>query len=146
MEWMGMHSPHFTSLLPDVRWEHCHHLTNMFHQCTKNLDLAPKFPKSPHRRRRYPIPHPTPWCPIHFLTTLKGKFSSGIEGALALTLNHDFNWKQLSEKICLFRFSFGVFKVYLSNIDPENSRHINKNRLWILGLGVAFYYDLKYNR
>ena len=26
---------------------------------------------------------------------LKGKFSSGIEGALASTLNHDFNWKQL---------------------------------------------------
>ena len=31
--------------------------------------------------------------------TLKGKFSSGIEGALASTLNHDFNWKQLSEMI-----------------------------------------------
>ena len=28
---------------------------------------------------------------------LKGKFSSGIEGALASTLNRDFNWKQLSE-------------------------------------------------
>ena len=27
---------------------------------------------------------------------LKGKFSSGVEGALASTLNHDFNWKQLS--------------------------------------------------
>ena len=26
---------------------------------------------------------------------LKGKFSSGIEGALASTLNRDFNWKQL---------------------------------------------------
>ena len=30
---------------------------------------------------------------------LKGKFSSGIEGALASTLNCDFNWKQLSEMI-----------------------------------------------
>ena len=30
---------------------------------------------------------------------LKGKFSSGIEGALASTLNHDFNWEQLSEMI-----------------------------------------------
>ena len=39
--------------------------------------------------------------------TLKGKFSSGREGALASTLNHDFNWKRV---------------------------------------GVAFYYDLKYNR
>ena len=29
------------------------------------------------------------------ITCLKGKFSSGIEGALASTLNHDFNWKQL---------------------------------------------------
>ena len=34
---------------------------------------------------------------------LKGKFSSGIEGALASKLNHDFNWKQLSEMIlCIF--------------------------------------------
>ena len=35
--------------------------------------------------------------------TLKGMFSSGIEGALASKLNHDFNWKQLSEMIlCIF--------------------------------------------
>ena len=34
---------------------------------------------------------------------LKEKFSSGIEGALASTLNHDVNWKQLSEMIlCIF--------------------------------------------
>ena len=52
-------------------------------------------------------------------TNLKGKFSSGIEGALASTLNHDFNWKQLSELIlCIF---FDVFKVYLSNIDSETA-------------------------
>ena len=34
---------------------------------------------------------------------LKGTFSSGIEGALASPLNHNFNWKQLSEMI-LFIF------------------------------------------
>ena len=44
----------------------------------------------------------------------------GIEGALASTLNHDFNWKQLSEIILVF-FSFDVFKVYLSNIDSETT-------------------------
>ena len=38
---------------------------------------------------------------------LKGKFSSGIEGALVSTLNHDFNWKQLSEIIlCIFLLMF----------------------------------------
>ena len=42
--------------------------------------------------------------------TLKGKFSSGIEGALASTLNHDFNWKQLSEIIlCIFLLMFSKF-------------------------------------
>ena len=53
---------------------------------------------------------------------LKGKFGSGIEGALASTLNHDFNWKQPSEMIlCIYNFSFDVFKVYLSNIDSETA-------------------------
>ena len=37
--------------------------------------------------------------------SLKGKFSSGIEGALASTLNHDFNWKQLSKIYFLLMFS-----------------------------------------
>ena len=42
------------------------------------------------------------YCLI-FVDCLKGKFSSGIEGALASTLNRDFNWKQLSEMIlCIF--------------------------------------------
>ena len=50
---------------------------------------------------------------------LKGKFSSGIEGALASTLNRDLNWKQLSD--FLFFFSFDVFKIYLSNIDSETA-------------------------
>ena len=50
---------------------------------------------------------------------LKGKFSSGIERALASTLNRDFNWKQLSEIIlCIF---LDVFKAYLSNIDSETA-------------------------
>ena len=50
---------------------------------------------------------------------LKGKFSSGIEGALALTLNRNFNWKKLSEMIlCIF---CDVFKVYLSNIDSKTA-------------------------
>ena len=54
------------------------------------------------------------------ISFLKGKFSSGIEGALASSLNHDFNWKQLSEMIlCIFLFD--VFKVYLSNINPETA-------------------------
>ena len=48
---------------------------------------------------------------------LKGKFSSGIEGALASKLNHDFNWKQLRSDSLYF--SLDVFKVYLSNIDSE---------------------------
>ena len=41
---------------------------------------------------------------------LKGKFSSGIEGALAITLNRDFNWKQLLEMIlCIFLLMFLKF-------------------------------------
>ena len=41
---------------------------------------------------------------------LKGKFSSGLEGALASTLNHDFNCKQLSEIIlCIFLLMFSKF-------------------------------------
>ena len=38
---------------------------------------------------------------------LKGKFSSGIEGALASTLHHDFNCKQLSEMmLCIVLLMF----------------------------------------
>ena len=41
---------------------------------------------------------------------LKGKFSTGIEGALASTLNRDFNWKQLPEIIlCIFLLMFSKF-------------------------------------
>ena len=56
---------------------------------------------------------------FYWFTDLKGKFSSGIEGALALTLNHYFNWKQLRKDFLYF--SFDAFKVYLSNIDPETA-------------------------
>ena len=49
---------------------------------------------------------------------LKGKFSSGIEGALASKLNHNFNWKQLYHN-WFFVFFFWCLKVYLSNIDSE---------------------------
>ena len=42
--------------------------------------------------------------------SLKGKFSSGIEDALASILNRDFNWKQLSEMIlCIFWGDFSKF-------------------------------------
>ena len=42
---------------------------------------------------------------------LKEKFSRrGIEGVLAPTLNHDSNWKQLSEMIlCIFLLIFSKF-------------------------------------
>ena len=41
---------------------------------------------------------------------LKGKFSSGIEGTLTSTLNHNFNWKQLSEIIlCIFLLMLSKF-------------------------------------
>ena len=41
---------------------------------------------------------------------LKGKFSSGIEGALGSSLIHDFNWKQLSDMIlCIFLLMFSKF-------------------------------------
>ena len=74
-----------------------------------------------------PVHHSAPTCKLHlnfnhklnFIPILKGKFSSGIEGALASTLNRDFNWKQLSDMIlCVF---CDVFKVYLSNIDLETA-------------------------
>ena len=44
------------------------------------------------------------------LRLLKGKFSSGIGGALASKLNRDFKWKQLSEMIlCIFLLMFSKF-------------------------------------
>ena len=63
---------------------------------------------------------PAYWSPksSQLFWYLKGKVSSGIEGALASKLNHDFNWKQLCRNDSLY-FSLDVFKVYLSNIDSE---------------------------
>ena len=67
--------------------------------------------------------------------TLKGKFSSGIEGALASTLNRDFNWKHLSEMIlCIF---FDVFKVYLSNIASETAEEKKGGKKETLNFGCG---------
>ena len=51
---------------------------------------------------------------------LKGKFSSGIEGALASTLNRRFQRETTIRNDSLY-FLFDVFKVYLSNIDSETA-------------------------
>ena len=78
--------------------------------------------------------------------SLKGKFRSGIEGALASTLNHNFNWKQLSEMIlCIFLLMFSKF-IWVTLIQKQQKKEGKKRILWILGVGTAFYYDLKYNR
>ena len=70
-------------------------------------------------------------------TSLKGKFSSGIEGALASTLNRDFNWKQLSETIlCIFLLMFSK-SIWETLIQKQQK----KKRIWISGVGVALYYD-----
>ena len=48
--------------------------------------------------------------PLKSFGTLKGKFSSGREGALASTFHHDFNWKQLSEMmLCIVLLMFSKF-------------------------------------
>ena len=49
------------------------------------------------------------------ISQLKGKFISGIEGALASTLNQT---TIINDSLY---FSFNVFKVYLSNIDSETA-------------------------
>ena len=57
---------------------------------------------------------------------LKGKFSSGIEGALASTLNHDFNWKQLSEIILrIFLLMFSKF-IWVTLIQ-EQQKYIKRD-------------------
>ena len=77
------------------------------------------------------------------LTSLKGKFSSGIEGALASTLNHDFNWKQLSEMIlCIFLLKFSKF-IWVKLILKQN---IWKRDFAFWAWAYALYYDLKYNQ
>ena len=76
---------------------------------------------------------------------LKGKFSSGIEGTLGINIKSRFQLETTVRNYSLY-FSFDVFKVYLSNIDSETGEILSKKRLWILGVGVALYYDLKYKR
>ena len=51
---------------------------------------------------------------------LKKKLSSGIEGALASTLHHNFKLETTIRYDALY-CSFDVFKVYLSNIDSETA-------------------------
>ena len=51
---------------------------------------------------------------------LKGKFSSGIEGALASTLKSRFQLETTIKNYYLY-FSVDVFKVYLSNTDSETA-------------------------
>ena len=78
-----------------------------------------------------------------YSVSLKGKFSSGIEGALASTLNRDFNWKQLSDMIiCIF---FYVFKVYLSNIDSETAEKRRKKgdfEFWAYGRRTLLWFEI----
>ena len=57
-----------------------------------------------------PTPPPPPPDDFAIIHLLKGKFSSGIEGALASTLHYDFNWKQLSEMmLCIVLLMFSKF-------------------------------------
>ena len=76
---------------------------------------------------------------------LKGKFSSGIEGALASTLNHDFNWKQLSELILyIFLLMFSKF-IWVTLIQKQQKYKYKIDfEFWMWA--SHFYYDLKYNR
>ena len=88
-----------------------------------------------------------PLCGFSHKKVLNAKFSSGIEGDLALTLNRDFKWKQLSEIIiCIFCY---VFKVHLSNIDSETGEisilKKGDTEFWAWAPHFVIY-DLKYNR
>ena len=59
---------------------------------------------------------------LNYFVSLKGKFSSGIEGALASTLNRDFNWKQLSEMIlCIFLLMFSKF-IWVTLIQKQQKK------------------------
>ena len=58
---------------------------------------------------------------------LKGKFNSGIEGTLASTLNHDFNWKQLLEMIlCIFLLMFSKF-IWVTLIQKQQKYKIKRD-------------------
>ena len=53
--------------------------------------------------------------PHNWNLQLKGKFNSGIEGALASTLNHNFNWKQLLYKPLFSRTVIFAFLDFCGN-------------------------------
>ena len=53
----------------------------------------------------------------NYTLALKGKFSSGIEGALALKLNRDFKWNNYRKLFFVFCFMF--WKFILRNIVSE---------------------------
>ena len=84
--------------------------------CTKSMAILPYSEKKGSNSWKYLIIEQNvsvmyidinaiSWC-----LDLKGKFSSGVEGSLASTLNHDFKWKQLSEMIlCIFLLMFSKF-------------------------------------
>ena len=76
---------------------------------------------------------------------LKGKFSSGREGALASKFNYDFKIKTTIRSDALHLF-LKVFYVYLSKMYAEVAKISMKRYFELLGVGVLFYYDLKYNR
>ena len=79
------------------------------------------------------------------ITTLKGKFSSGIEGALASKLNRDFNWKQISETVlCYFILMLSTF-IWVTLIQKQQKYKKKKDfELW--EWASHFIMILKYNR
>ena len=56
---------------------------------------------------------------------LKGKFSSGIEGALSINIKSRFQLETTIRNDSLYSF-FNVFKFYLSNIDSETAELLTK--------------------
>ena len=81
------------------------------------------------------IPPVAAWLWL-MIVWLKGKFSSGIEGALAFNIKSRFQPETTIRNDYLH--SFVMFsKVYLSNIDSETADIFLKRRLWILGVSAA---------
>ena len=127
-----------TSVLIHIRLIVCKFMQKIYCNYHEPLELSSYEASSclfRQQKKKILSSNSTVWCWTWI--RLKGKFSSGIEGALAPTLNHDFNWKQLSEMIlCIFLWMFSKF-IWVHWF--RNSRNINKKRLWILGVGVTFY-------
>ena len=76
---------------------------------------------------------------------LKGKFSSGRAGRSSIKIQLRFQIKTTIRSDALHLF-LKVFYVYLSKMYTETAKISIKKILWLLGVGVTFYYDLKYNR